>query len=66
MTEQQTVSNAAQAVQALDSFGHQGDLGVAANFADTGPAVRIDVEEGVTGVAAGEHFALPEMLHRLR
>jgi hypothetical protein len=66
LTEQQTVRDTAQATQALDSFVHQGDAGIAADFADARVAVRIDVEKRVAGVAARKYFSFPEMLHRLR
>lgn len=43
LTQQQTVSDATQAAEALDSFINQGDLRIATDLADTRLPVRINV-----------------------
>src|SRR6266516_5469335 len=53
LAQQQRVRDRPEPAQPIDSFGHEGNAGVAADLADAGHAVRVDVEERVTGVAAG-------------
>lgn len=62
LTEQQTVRDTTEVAQALDPFVHQGDAGIAADFADTCVAVRIDVKKCVEACLARDaalHQATP-------
>src|ERR1039458_3433100 len=60
------VGDAAEAVQALGSLLCQRDARLAADLADAGPAVRVNVEGRVSRIASGERLGPGQMRKRLR
>ncbi len=60
--QQQAVGDPAESGEPLDTVLHERELRVPADFADAGHAVRVDVEERVPGVAAGERLAFAQLI----